>query len=283
MDNKAMYKLTYGLFVLTARDGDKDNGCIINTAGQVTSEPNRISITVNKSNLTHDMIMKDRKFNLSVLSEAADFELYKRFGFSSGRTANKFAGFYDAKRALNGLMYITKGANSYITGYVQKTIDLDTHTMFIADVTYSEVLSETPSATYTYYQNNVKPKPQKTVSGGDVIWRCVVCGWEYNESKGDPDNGIAPGTKFEDLPSDYVCPICKHPKNDFEKIETITTNSKEEKTVKKYECVLCGWVYDPEVGDPDGGIAPGTAFEDIPEDWVCPLCGATKSDFQEVE
>ena len=217
MDTKAMYKLTYGLFVLTAKNDGKDNGCIINTAGQVTSEPNRISFTVNKANYTHDMIMKDRKFNLSVLSESAGFELYKQFGFQSGKNADKFAGFTDCARSLNGLLYITKGANAYISGYVQRCIDLDTHTLFIADVTYMKVLSDEPSATYTYYQNHVKAKPQ-AVASNDVIWRCTVCGFEYNETKGDPENGIAPGTKFEDLPDSYICPICKHPKSDFERI-----------------------------------------------------------------
>ena len=218
MDNKAMYKLTYGLFVLTAKNGEKDNGCIINTAGQVTSEPNRISITVNKANYTHDMIMKDGKFNLSVLSESAGLDVYKRFGFSSGKETDKFSGFSDCKRALNGLLYITKGANAYISAYVQRSIDLDTHTLFIADVTNMEVLSDEPSATYSYYQQNVKPKPQTISQGADVIWRCSVCGWEYNETKGDPEHGIAPGTKFEDIPDEFICPICKHPKRDFERI-----------------------------------------------------------------
>ncbi len=217
MDSKAMYKLTYGLFVLTAKNGDKENGCIINTAGQVTTDPNRISFTVNKANLTHDMIMKDRKFNLSVISEKAGFELFKRFGFVSGKDTDKFAGFDGCKRALNDLLYVTEGTNAYISGYVQRSIDLDTHTMFIADVTNMEILSEDASATYSFYQQNIKPKPQSAPTG-DVIWRCSVCGWEYNETKGDPANGIAPGTKFEDIPDEFICPICKHPKSDFERI-----------------------------------------------------------------
>lgn len=217
MDSKAMYKLTYGLFVLTAKNGDKDNGCIINTAGQVTSDPNRISFTVNKANFTHDMIKNDGKFNLSVLSEKAGFDIFKRFGFVSGKDTDKFEGFFDCKRALNGILYVTEGTNAYISGYVQRSIDLDTHTMFIADVTNMEVLSNDPSATYSFYQQNIKPKPQSAPIG-DVIWRCTVCGWEYNETKGDPANGIAPGTKFEDIPDDFICPICKHPKSDFERI-----------------------------------------------------------------
>lgn len=217
MDAKAMYKLTYGLFVLISGDETKNNGCIINTAGQVTSEPNRISFTVNKANFTHDLILNNRKFNLSVLSEAADFEIFKRFGFASGKDTDKFAGFYDCKRALNSLPYITKGSNAYISGYVQRSIDLDTHTLFIADVTNMEILSDEPSATYSFYQQHIKPKP-KTAPTSDVIWRCTVCGWEYNETKGDPANGIAPGTKFEDIPDDFICPICKHPKSDFERV-----------------------------------------------------------------
>ncbi len=217
MDTKAMYKLTYGLFVLTVKDGEKDNGCIINTAGQVTTEPNRITFAVNKANYTHDMLLKDRKFNLSVLSESADFEVFKRFGFASGKNTDKFLGLFDCKRSLNGLYYLTKGANAYISGYVQRSIDLDTHTLFIADVTNMETLSDIPSATYTYYQQHIKPKPQ-TASTTDVIWRCSVCSWEYNETKGDPEHGIAPGTKWEDIPDDFICPICKHPKSDFERV-----------------------------------------------------------------
>ena len=160
--------------------------------------------------------------------------------------------------------------------------------MFIADVTDMKLLSDDPSVSYTYYQNNVKPKPGAVSSSADVIWRCVICGFEYNETNGDPANGIAPGTKFEDLPDSYICPICKHPKSDFERVTPPLDNEKKEiqgkkeNIMKKYECTLCDWIYDPEVGDPDGGIAPGTAFEDIPDDWVCPLCGATKDDFQEV-
>ena len=159
MDNKTMYKLSYGLFVLTAKD-EKDNGCITNTAIQVTSEPNRISLAVNKSNYTHDMIIKTGVFTVSIISEDADFELFKHFGFQSGRDVDKFDSFTDCKRLENGTLAITRGVNGYISGKVIKTVDLGTHTLFIADVTDMEVLSDTPSATYTYYQSNIKPKPQ---------------------------------------------------------------------------------------------------------------------------
>lgn len=152
MNKKAMYQLTYGLFVLTSRIGVKDHGCIINTAGQVTSSPNRISIAVNKDNLTHDVIMASRKFNLSILSEKADFEIFRHFGFQSGRTTDKFADYPFCRRSENGLFYLTEGTNAYISASVEQTIDLGSHTLFIAAVEDMDVLSAVPSATYAYYQ-----------------------------------------------------------------------------------------------------------------------------------
>ena len=205
MDNKTMYKLSYGLFVLTASEDGKDNGCIINTAIQVTSNPNRISIAVNKANATHDMILRTKKFTVSVISEDADFELFKRFGFQSGRDVDKFAGFTDCKRGYNNVNYVTKGTNGFISAWVEQTIDLGTHTLFIAAVTDMEVLSNVPSATYTYYQNHIKPKPQpvEAKAEGKTAWRCTVCGYIY---------------EGEELPGDFICPLCKHPASDFEKI-----------------------------------------------------------------
>lgn len=205
MDNKAMYKLTYGLFVLTANENGKDNGCIINTAMQVTTTPNRISIAVNKANLTHDMIMNTRKFTVSAISEDSDFELFKRFGFQSGRNADKFEGFTGCRRGYNGVNYVTKGTNGFIAAWVEQTIDLGTHTLFIAAVTDMEVISNVPSVTYAYYQSNIKPKPQPVGKSedGKTVWRCTVCGYEY---------------VGEELPEDFVCPLCKHPASDFEKV-----------------------------------------------------------------
>ena len=204
MNQKAMYCLSYGLFVLTARIGGKDNGCIINTAAQVTSSPNRISITVNKDNLTHDMIRCSGAFNLSVLSEKAGFEIFRHFGFQSGRTADKFEGYTACKRSANGLCYITGGTNAFFSARVEQTIDLGTHTMFIASVEDMEVLSADPSATYAYYQASIKPKPEQKGSQEKTVWRCTVCGYVY---------------EGEELPSDFVCPLCRHPASDFEKVE----------------------------------------------------------------
>ena len=150
MDRKAMYKLSYGLFVLTAREDGKDNGCIINTAIQAASEPNRLSICVNKANYTHDMIQRTGKFTVSVLSQKAQFELFKHFGFQSGRDTNKFEAFEQCARGTNGIYYITEGTNAYISVTVTKTEDLGSHTMFIGEITDMEVLSNVPSVAYAY-------------------------------------------------------------------------------------------------------------------------------------
>ena len=205
MDNKAMYKLSYGLFVLTAKDGDKNSGCIINTAIQAASEPNQISICVNKANYTHDMVLNSGAFNVSVISEAAKFELFKRFGFSSGRDTDKFADFDGYGTAGNGIRYVTDGTNAYMSVKVEKTVDLGSHTMFIGTITDMEVLSDTASATYAYYFENIKPKPEAVgkTSDGQTIWRCRICGYEY---------------VGEELPEDFICPICKHPASDFDKV-----------------------------------------------------------------
>ena len=150
MDRKALYKLSYGLFVLTAREDGKDNGCIINTAIQAASEPNQLSICVNKANYTHDMIQRTGKFTVSVLSQKAQFELFKHFGFQSGRDTNKFEAFEQCARGTNGIYYITEGTNAYISVTVTKTEDLGSHTMFIGEITDMEVLSNVPSVAYAY-------------------------------------------------------------------------------------------------------------------------------------
>lgn len=203
MNNKTMYNLTYGLFVLTSGYDGKDSGCIINTAGQVTSEPNRISIAVNKGNFTHELVRRSGIFNLSILSEDASFETFKHFGFQSGRTVDKFAGYADCRRSENGLYYVTAGTNGYISASVEQEIDLGTHTLFIASAGDMDVLSDTPSASYAYYQANIKPKPEKPAAQGKTVWRCRICGYIY---------------EGEELPADYICPLCKHPASDFEKV-----------------------------------------------------------------
>ena len=209
MDNSIMFKLTYGLFVLTAKDGEKANGCIINTAMQQTSTPNVISITVNKQNYTKQIVKKSGKFNVSFLDESVKFDTFKHFGFQSGRDVDKFADFADAKTAANGIPYITKGANAYLSCEVKQSLDLGTHTLFLAEVIDGEILSDQPSITYTYYQANVKPKPQKVEEKkAGKVWVCKIDGYEYDEEE--------EGVPFEDLPADWTCPWCKNGKQDFE-------------------------------------------------------------------
>ncbi|MEG0804643.1 MAG: flavin reductase [Pygmaiobacter sp.] len=199
MNNSAMYKLGCGLYVLSAREGEKDNGCITNTAMQVTASPNRITIAVNKQNLTHDMVLKTGVFNLSVLSEATPFALFERFGFQSGRTADKFSGIL-ATRSENGVLYLPEQTSAFLSGKVLTATDLGTHTLFLAEVTDGEVLSALAPATYAYYQSSIKPKPQATPKKG---YRCKICGYIY---------------EGESLPPDFICPVCKHGAEDFEKI-----------------------------------------------------------------
>ncbi|PWM60508.1 MAG: flavodoxin [Clostridia bacterium] len=201
VESNAMFKLSYGLFVLTARDGAKDNGCIINTAQQLTSAPMRISITVNKENYTHDMIEKTGAFNISVLTEGAPFGLFKQYGFQSGRTADKLSG--GEPRTENGIAYLSEHANAVISGKVISTVDCGTHTLFIADVTEAHVLSAEPSVTYAYYFAHIKPKPQPAAEKKKGFV-CKICGYVY---------------EGETLPPDFICPLCKHGAEDFEPLK----------------------------------------------------------------
>ena len=201
VESNAMFKLSYGLFVLTARDGAKDNGCIINTAQQLTSAPMRISITVNKANYTHDMIEKTGAFNISVLTEGAPFGLFKQYGFQSGRTADKLSG--GEPRTENGIAYLSEHANAVISGKVISTVDCGTHTLFIADVAEAHVLSAEPSVTYAYYFAHIKPKPQPAAEKKKGFV-CKICGYVY---------------EGETLPPDFICPLCKHGAEDFEPLQ----------------------------------------------------------------
>ena len=199
--------MSYGLYVCTVSKDGHTNGCIVNTAIQAASVPNRISIAISKTNYTHDMVKETGQCNLSVISQAAGFDLFERFGFKSGRDTNKFDEYPESNfdTAENGIPYITKGINAYFSLKVEKEEDLGSHTMFICEPTYMTVLAETPSCTYEYYLNMIKPKPQAigTTRDGRTVWRCIVCGYEW---------------VGEELPDDFICPVCKHPKADFEKI-----------------------------------------------------------------
>ena len=200
IEPNAMFKLSYGLFVLTAKD-DRDGGCIINAVNQITDSPKRISIAVNKANATHDMIARTGAFNLSVLTTETQFPLIQRFGFQSSRDADKFADYDFTARSENGLIYVTESSNAFISAKVVQALDYGTHTVFIADVTEAKVLSNAPSLTYAYYFEHVKPKP--AALSEQKGWVCKICGYIY---EGD------------DLPADFICPLCKHGAADFERM-----------------------------------------------------------------
>lgn len=199
IEKNSMFKFTYGLFVLTTKD-EKDNGCIVNTAQQVTQNPLRISVAVNKANYTHDMIAKTGVFNVSILSEKTPFEVFERFGFHSGRDTDKFKDCDYVGETENGIKYLTSYSNAVISGKVIEIIDCGSHSLFIADVTEAKVLSDEPSVTYQYYFDHIKPKPETKKKG----YVCKICGYVY---EGDT------------LPDDFVCPLCKHPASDFEPLK----------------------------------------------------------------
>lgn len=212
----AMFNIPYGLYIVTTNVDGRDNGCLSNTLVQATTTPNQVTICINKENLTTEMIMKSGVFTASILTEKVDFSLIKRFGFQSGRDVDKFKDFADTKRVSNGTLAITLWTNAFISVKVSNSIDLGTHMLFIGEVTESEVLGDVPSVTYSYYQEHIKPKPAASAAEGNghTAWRCKVCGYEYDG---------------EELPADFVCPICKHPASDFEKV-TITDNVADEPT-----------------------------------------------------
>lgn len=199
-DLTALFKIGYGLYVVTCNDGKKDNGLIVNTVSQVTNSPNRVAVCINKQNYSHHVIKQSGKMNVNCLSTEAPFSVFEKFGFQSGRNANKFEGCHPLYSD-NGLVFLPKYINAFMSLKVESYVDLDTHGMFICTVTEARVMSNTPTMTYTYYQENVKPKPQTEGKKGFV---CKVCGYIY---EGD------------ELPDDIVCPLCKHGAADFEPIQ----------------------------------------------------------------
>ncbi|SFC65043.1 flavin reductase [Ruminococcus albus] len=253
MDMKVMNKISYGLYVLTARCGNQYNGCIINTLAQVTSSPNRVSVTVNKGNFTEYMIRSSGRFNVSMIDESADFSLFTHFGFQSGRWGNKFYD-YALKKAENGLPIIEKGVCAYVCCEVVQTVDLGTHTMFIADVADGEVISEKAPMTYAYYHANVKPKPKPAAESGNTgeRWVCNICGYIYEGH----------------LPDDFICPLCKHGAADFSRVDTpAEAENTAASADEKWVCEVCGYVHEGA----------------LPDDFVCPLCGVGSDKFKRLD
>lgn len=208
IEKQAMYKLTYGLFVLTTTDGEKQNGCIVNTVSMITDSPKRITVYVNKANYSEELLRKTGVFNVSVLTEKTPFDVFKQFGFCSGRDTDKFAG-KEYPKTENGLYYLPEYANAVLSAKVVDAYDYDTHTLFVAEVTEAKTLNEDKSVTYEYYQSHIKPKPETPKADAEAQekkggkWVCKICGYVH---------------EGEELPEDFICPWCKHPAEDFEKI-----------------------------------------------------------------
>ena len=197
IDNTALYKLGYGLYVITSSDGQKDNGMIGNTVMQVASDPTLIAVGINKANYSHDVIKRTGVMNVNCLSVDAPFALFKRFGFQSGRDTDKFR--YDEPcRSENGLVFLDAFSNAFMSLKVESYVDTGSHGLFICSITEARVLSKAESMTYAYYHANVKPKPEPKGKKG---WVCKICGYVH---------------EGETLPDDFVCPICKHGAADFE-------------------------------------------------------------------
>ena len=199
-DLTALFNIGYGLYVVTSNDGKKDNGLIVNTVTQVTNTPNRIAVTINKANYSHHIIKQTGKMNINCLTVDAPFSVFEKFGFVSGRNVDKFEG-CELLRSDNGLVFLPRNINSFMSLKVEQYVDLDTHGMFICSITEARVLSDRESMTYAYYHANVKPKPQTAGKKGYV---CTICGYVYEGSE---------------LPEDFVCPLCKHGASDFEEIK----------------------------------------------------------------
>ena len=227
MNLKALYKLSYGVYVVTSKKDDRINGQIANTVFQVTSEPPTVAVSINKNNLTHEFIEESKVFAASVLCQDTPLTFIGRFGFKSGRETDKFEGI-DYKMGENGAPIVLDNAVSYLEVRVSKEMDVGTHTIFVGEVVSADVISDEVCMTYNYYHQ---------IKGG------------------------------------------KTPKAAATYVEETKVTPK----TAKYKCTVCGYIYDPEKGDPDGGIKPGAAFEDIPDGWVCPVCGAAKDQFEKVD
>ena len=230
MNLRTLHKISYGLYIISSKNGNKINGQIANTVFQITSEPPTIAVSINKLNLTHELIQDSKVFSVSILSQNTPMKMIGNFGFKSGRDLDKFADII-FKLGETSSPIVMENTIGYLECELINSLDVGTHTVFIGKIINAEIINEEDELmTYDYYHKVVKGKAPKT----------------------------APT---------YIN-------------EKIIEIKKEEKTMKKYVCTVCGYVYDPEVGDPDSGIKQGTAFEDIPDDWVCPVCGVGKDMFE---
>ena len=248
VDNKAFNKFSYGCEILTTRVDGKDYGCVINTAGQITSsDPKKITISCIKANHTCDMVAKAGIFNISILTEDAPYDLFKHFGFQSGRDVDKFADWPDDLRTVNGVRYIGKHTNAVLSARVIDSRDCGTQMLYIAEVVEAHVLSDKPSCTYSYYHAHIKPKKSPAPPAVEG-WICKVCGYFHEGAE---------------LPADFVCPLCKHGPEDFEHYVPAVVNKK-----KGWLCTVCGYFYEGET---------------LPPDFVCPICHHGADAFEPAE
>lgn len=235
MDLKVLYNISYGIYIVSSKKEDQINGQIANTVFQITAEPATIAVSINKKNFTHDFITQSKVFAVSVLEQEVDMKFIGRFGFKSGRDEDKFEGI-NYKIGVTGSPIIMENTIAYLEAEVIQAIDVGTHTLFVGKVVEAENIKKAKPLTYDYYHQIKK--------------------------------GISPKT----APT-YIA--------DNKKIENHKKRKESEK-MAKYECSVCGYIYDPEKGDPESGVNPGTPFENLPDDWVCPICGAGKDEFEEL-
>jgi flavin reductase (DIM6/NTAB) family NADH-FMN oxidoreductase RutF/rubredoxin len=235
MDLKVLYNISYGIYIVSSRKEDQINGQIANTVFQITAEPATIAVSINKKNFTHDFITQSKVFAVSVLEQEVDMKFIGRFGFKSGRDEDKFEG-VNYKIGVTGSPIIMENTIAYLEAEVIQAIDVGTHTLFVGKVVEAENIKKAKPLTYDYYHQIKK--------------------------------GISPKT----APT-YIA--------DNKKIEN-NKKRKESEKMAKYECSVCGYIYDPEKGDPESGVNPGTPFENLSDDWVCPICGAGKDEFEEL-
>lgn len=248
MDTKAFRKLTYGLYVISSKKENKINGQIANTVFQISSDPPTVAISINKNNLTHEFIQKSKIFTVSILSNATPLNLIGNFGFKSGRDTDKFAS-VNYKETTSGLPVLLDRTLGYLEAEVIDQIEVATHTVFIGKITNAELTSDDEPMTYAFY---------------------------HMLKKGD----VPPPEPLSDKEKKTASIIDKSKKTNTN--INNDNNGKEDNKMQKYECTVCGYIYDPEEGDPTQGIEPGTPFADLPEDWVCPICGITKDEFEVV-
>jgi len=247
MDKETLHKISYGLYIVSSKNDDRFNGQIANTVFQTTAEPPIMAVCINKKNLTHEFIKKSKIFTISILSEKTPMKFVGQFGFRSGRDLDKFKNI-NYKIGVNGAPIVLDNTIGYIECEVIGSMDAKSHTLFMGKVLDAEILNDGEPMTYAY----------------------------YHEVKGGKSPKTAPT---------YI----KRIKTENEKRKDISLKEKIEKKIKKegemekYECIICGYIYDPEKGDPDSGVEPGTPFEKLPDDWVCPECGAGKDEFEKVE